>query len=62
MDVIEIKINGNATLRIRKDKIVATVNIPGSNHIDIYTEGNVNPWHITDTPADAIAGLIWGDN
>lgn len=51
---------GNATLRIRRDKIVATVNVPGSNHIDIYTSDTTNPWHISDVPADAINGLIWG--
>ena len=59
-EVVEIKVADNAILRLRKDKILATVGTPGSDHIDIYIEGATNPFHITNTPSDAIIGLIWG--
>lgn len=59
-EIVEIKIADNAILRLRKDKILATVGTPGSNHIDIYVEGAATPFHVTNTPTDAIVGLIWG--
>ena len=62
-DIILIKLNDNATLHVRKDKIVATVS--GENHgiTDLYVEGIALPWHIPDsvTPSNAIIGLVWGD-
>lgn len=60
-EVIVIPYEDKAKLHIRKDKITATVHIPGSNHIDVYVEGVANPWHINKIPADATIGLIWGD-
>lgn len=59
-EIVEIKIADNAILRLRKDKILATVGTPGSDHIDIYVEGVTTPFHVTNTPNDAIIGLIWG--
>lgn len=61
-DIVIIPYGDKAKLRIRRDKIIATVNVPGSNHIDIYTSDTSNPWHVNDVPADAIVGLIWGGN
>ena len=59
-DIVIIPFNANAKLRIRRDQIIATVNVPGSDHIDIYVNGIANPWHVNDIPSDAIVGLIWG--
>lgn len=59
-NIVIIPLGDNANLRVRKDKIVATVNTPGSDHIDIYIEGMANPQHIHNYPSDAIVGLIWG--
>lgn len=59
-EIVIIPFGDNANLRIRKDQIIATVNVPGSEHIDVYVNGVANPWHITGVPADAIVGLIWG--
>lgn len=59
-DIVIIPFGNNATLRVRKDQIIATVNVPGSDHIDIYVNGIANPWHIQSCPSDAIIGLIWG--
>lgn len=60
-EIVQIKIADNAILNLRKDKILATVSTPGSDHLDIYVEGASTPFHVTDTPADAITGLIWGN-
>ena len=60
-DIVRIKISDKAILNLRKDKIFATVSTPGSDHIDIYVEGASTPFHVANTPADAITGLIWGD-
>lgn len=60
-EVLIIPYGNGARLHIRKDKIVATVNTPGSDHIDIYTSDTVNPWHVVGTPSDAIVGMIWGE-
>lgn len=60
-DVVVIPYGNGARLHIRKDKIVATVNVPGSNHIDIYTSDTVNPWHVSEVPSDTIIGMIWGE-
>ena len=61
--ILLIKITDNSTLRVRKDKIVATVSgdLPGTT--DLYVEGVGTPWHIPNavTPTDALIGLIWGD-
>ena len=51
----------NAKFRVRKDKIVATVNTPGSNHTDIYIEGMDNPQHIYNYPSDKVIDIIWGN-
>lgn len=62
-NVIVIPLGDNANLRIRKDKIVATVNTTGSDHIDIYVDGAANPWHVYNYPSDKLVDLIWeGDN
>lgn len=59
IDFVTIPYGPNAKLRIRRDRIIATVSTPGSNHIDIYTADTSHPWHITDVVADDIIGDIW---
>ena len=59
-NVVIIPFNAKSNLYLRKDKIVATVATPGSDKIEIYTEGCINPFHIDTLPADAALGLIWG--
>lgn len=60
-DVVIIPYGHGANLHIRKDKIIATVNVPGSNHIDIYTSDTANPWHVSEVPSDTVVGMIWGE-
>ena len=59
---INIPINENANLRLRKDRIVATVTIPNTDHIDIYTAGVTNPWHISNIHSEEILNMIWEDD
>lgn len=59
-EIVVIPFGDNATLRVRKDKIVATVSTPGSNHTDIYIEGISNPQHIYNYPSDEVISIIWG--
>lgn len=59
-DIVIIPFGNNATLRVRRDQIIATVNVPGSDHIDVYVSGVANPWHVHGCSSDAIVGLIWG--
>ena len=60
-EIVIIPFGEHAKLRIRKDKIVATVSSPGSNHTDIYIEGLSNPQHVYNFPADEVLRLIWGE-
>lgn len=60
-NIVIIPYGKDATLRIRKDKIIATVNVPGSDHTDIYVADSATPWHITGAPSDAIVGLVWDE-
>lgn len=47
-DFKSFKIAGNATLRIRSEKIIATVSSPDSKNIDIYCDGG-NLFHVQPT-------------
>lgn len=47
-DFKSFKLPGNATLRIRSEKIVATVSSPGGGNVDIYCEGG-NLFHVQPT-------------
>ena len=58
-NVVVIPYGKNANLRIRRDKIIATVNIPGSDNIDIYTQDTMTPWHVSNVSSDEIIDLIW---
>jgi len=40
------KLPGDAKLRVRADKIMATVSSKGSRSIELYVEGIANPWHL----------------
>ncbi len=40
------KLPGDAKLRVRADKIVATVSSKNSRTIEVYVEGVANPWHL----------------
>lgn len=60
-EIVIIPYGEKAKLHLRRDRIIATVSEDGSDHIDIYTSYTPHPWHISGVPADAINGLIWGD-
>ena len=47
-DFKSFKLPGNATLRIRSEKIVATVSSSTSQNVDIYCEGG-NLFHVQPT-------------
>lgn len=55
------KLPGNAKLRVRADKIVATVSSKASGTIDIFVEGVANPWHIQlgDEASSKIMDYVW---
>ena len=60
-DFKSFKIDGNATLRVRTENIVATVSAPGGDKIDIYCKGIANPFHVKATkrtPSELI-DYIW---
>lgn len=61
-EIVVIPFGENAKLRVRKDKIIATVNTPGSDHTDIYIEGIGNPQHIYNCPSDEVINIIWGED
>lgn len=54
---IEIKYD-NATLRINRNHIIATINCPGSQNIEIYTVGTSYPFHITTSSATATNEIL----
>ena len=49
VDYKSYKLPGNGTLRIRAEKIVATVSSEKSEKIDIYCEGFNEPFHVLAT-------------
>ena len=48
-DFKSFKLPGNATLRIRSEKIVATNSSNGGEKVDIYCEGVAVPFHVETT-------------
>ena len=52
---------GNAKLRVRTDRIVATVSSKNSNTLDLFVEGAAQPWHLPlmDTEPSQIIDYIW---
>lgn len=59
-DFKSFKLPGNATLRIRSEKIVATVSAPGGSNVDIYCEGG-SVFHVQPTKKTPIEliNYIW---
>ena len=59
-DFKSFKISTNATLRIRSEKIVATVSSPDSKNVDIYCEGGCL-FHVQPTKKSMIelVDYIW---
>lgn len=60
-DFKSFKLPGNGTLRIRSEKIVATLSSAGGQNVDIFCEGVANPFHIQatkKTPSELI-DYIW---
>lgn len=55
------KLPGNAKLRVRADKIVATVSSKANNSLDVFVEGVANPWHIVlgDDKPSQIIDYVW---
>ena len=64
MNYKSFKISKNATLRVRPDRIVATVSSTGSSNIELYVAGIANPWHLVvdnDHSAAEIVDSIWNE-
>ncbi len=60
-DFKSFKLPGDATLRIRSEKIVATLSSNGGQNVDIYCDGVSNPFHIQTTkktPSE-LTNYIW---
>ena len=59
------KLPGNAKLRVRADKIVATVSSKDKNTVDLYLSGVATPFHVPVNeeikPRD-IMDVIWERN
>jgi hypothetical protein len=62
MNYKSFKISKNATLRVRPDRIVATVSSTSSSNIELYVAGVANPWHLAvddNHSAAEIVESIW---
>ena len=59
--IVKIKVNDNATLRIRSSKINAIVSSKGNDHIDIYVEGVATPFHADYSIKNDLIDQAWGD-
>lgn len=60
-DYKSFELPGNARLRIRSEKIVATLSSDGDNKVDIFCEGVAVPFHVEATkctPKEMI-NYIW---
>lgn len=58
MDYKSFKISKNATLRVRPDRIVATVSSPSSSNIELYVAGVANPWHLSVAEGHSAAEIV----
>ena len=64
MNYKSFKISKNATLRVRADRIVATVSSNDTSHIELYVAGVANPWHLAvaeGRSAAEIVDSIWSE-
>lgn len=64
MNYKSFKISKNATLRVRPDRIVATVSSTGSSNVELYVAGVANPWHLVvgdNHSAAEIVDSIWSE-
>ena len=64
MNYKSFKISKNATLRVRADRIVATVSSNDVSHIELYVAGVANPWHLVvddNRSAAEIVDSIWNE-
>lgn len=64
MNYKSFKISKDATLRVRADRIVATVSSADSSNIELYVAGVANPWHLVigdDHSAAEIVDSIWSE-
>lgn len=64
MNYKSFKISKNATLRVRPDRIVATVSSNDTSHIELYVSGIANPWHLSvaeGRSAVEIVDSIWSE-
>lgn len=62
MNYKSFKISKNATLRVRADRIVATISSNDTSNIELYVAGVANPWHlfVDDNHSTAeIVDSIW---
>lgn len=59
---IEIPYGNKAKLRIRKERIIATIYDNERNRVEIFTSGTANPWHIEASNSEEVMNMIWGDN
>lgn len=51
---------GNAKLRVRADRIVATVSSKDSKNIDLFVAGVDTPWHLPiDSAPSKVIDYIW---
>lgn len=58
MNYKSFKISKNATLRVRADRIVATVSSNDTSHIELYVSGIANPWHLSATEDHSVAEIV----
>ena len=54
------KLSGNAKLRVRADRIVATISSKQSGTVDIFVDGVANPWHVPiDGAPSKVIDYVW---
>ena len=58
MNYKSFKISKNATLRVRADRIVATVSSNDTSHIELYVSGVANPWHLSVAEGHSAADIV----
>ena len=58
MNYKSFKISKDATLRVRADRIVATVSSNDTSHIELYVAGVANPWHLAVAEGHSAAEIV----
>ena len=58
--MISIKLNDKATLRVNSSRVIATVDNPTTQTVELYLDGIAVPFRLKSEHVQDVLGNIWG--